>query len=55
MDMVNNNSTNLMVIIFLLLLLERALVGLSPYSGSDNAPVYGDFECHRLWMEITHN
>lgn len=39
----------------LILILTRVMVGLSPYSGSDNAPKYGDFECHRMWLEITHN
>jgi alpha-1,3-glucosyltransferase len=40
---------------WIVLILMRSCVGLSPYSGSDNAPSYGDFECHRTWMEITHN
>ena len=41
--------------IYILIILERSLVGLSPYSGENNSPKYGDFECHRLWMEVTHN
>ena len=28
---------------------------MQPYSGWNNAPKYGDFECHRHWMEVTHN
>jgi hypothetical protein len=33
----------------------RALVGLSYYSGENMPPKYGDFECHRHWMEFTHH
>lgn len=51
----DHSYTKLMTFMILVLIFERSLVGLSPYSGSDNAPVYGDFECHRLWMEITYN
>ena len=39
----------------LVILLARTIVGLSPYSGIDNKPNFGDFECHRVWMEVTHN
>ena len=35
--------------------LIRACVGLSPYSGEGVAPKFGDFECHRFWMETTHH
>ena len=33
----------------------RALVALSPYSGEATPPHFGDFECHRFWMETTHH
>ena len=41
--------------IILVSVLVRACVGLSPYSGENTPPMYGDFECHRMWMEITYN
>ena len=33
----------------------RCLVALMPYSGMGEAPVYGDFEAQRHWMELTVN
>ena len=39
----------------LLITLVRALTGLNPYSGQGTPPMYGDFECHRFWMETTHH
>ena len=33
----------------------RAAVGQSYYSGEDMPPKFGDFECHRHWMEFTHH
>lgn len=33
----------------------RLLVGLHSYSGEGFAPIYGDFEAQRHWMEITFN
>ena len=27
-------------------------MGLSPYSGENMPPRFGDFECHRFWMEV---
>jgi alpha-1,3-glucosyltransferase len=30
-------------------------VSQSPFSGADNAPKFGDFECHRHWVESTHH
>ena len=44
-----------LLFILLIAVLTRACVGLSPYSGENIAPKYGDFECHRMWMEITYN
>ena len=44
--------------------LVRASIGLGTFSGQSNLPAiareknaaaYGDFECHRLWIEITTN
>lgn len=39
-----------LVVAFLLL---RAAVGLHPHSGEGTPPMYGDFEAHRHWMELT--
>lgn len=39
--------------ILLIAVLIRSCVGLSPYSGEGIAPKFGDFECHRHWMETT--
>ena len=33
----------------------RALVSSSYYSGENLPPKFGDFECHRHWMELTHH
>lgn len=33
----------------------RAAVALHPYSGEQNPPMYGDYEAHRHWMEVTLN
>lgn len=41
--------------ILVIAVLVRACIGLSPYSGENTPPKYGDFECHRMWMEITSN
>jgi len=30
-------------------------VSLYPYSGKNRAPMYGDYEAQRHWMEITVN
>jgi len=43
------------IFLMLVILLLRACVGLGPYSGMENKPQYGDFECHRMWMTVTHN
>lgn len=36
-------------------LLIRCMVALWGHSGQGNPPMYGDFEAHRHWMEITTN
>eukprot|EP00118_Oscarella_pearsei_P012553 m.93223 g.93223 ORF g.93223 m.93223 type:complete len:299 (+) comp36775_c0_seq22:26-922(+) len=36
-------------------LVVRWAVSLHPYSGAGRAPMYGDFEAQRHWMEITYN
>lgn len=41
----------LLVICFALLI--RHMVSLWPYSGQGDAPMYGDYEAQRHWMEIT--
>ena len=33
----------------------RTLTGLSYHSGEDQPPMFGDYECHRHWMEITYH
>lgn len=35
-------------------LLLRCMVSLWPYSGQGDAPLYGDYEAQRHWMEITN-
>jgi len=42
-----------LIMILLIAVFIRACVGLSPYSGENMPPRYGDFECHRFWMETT--
>jgi alpha-1,3-glucosyltransferase len=42
-------------LIILIAILLRASLSLTPYSGENDAPKYGDFECHRTWMEVTYN
>ena len=42
-----------LVLILLVATLVRACVGLSPFSGEGVAPKFGDYECHRFWMETT--
>lgn len=34
-------------------ILLRAAVGLHPHSGEGTPPMYGDYEAHRHWMELT--
>jgi hypothetical protein len=41
--------------IILSALLLRVCVSLNYYSGEDTPPKYGDFECHRVWMQVTYN
>ena len=43
-------ATVIMIAIFV-----RALTGLSLYSGENAPPMFGDFECHRNWMETTYH
>ncbi|KAK9468791.1 glycosyl transferase [Lipomyces arxii] len=40
-------------VIIIISLLFRLGVGLGPYSGFNDAPMHGDFEAQRHWMEIT--
>ncbi|KAK9477038.1 glycosyl transferase [Lipomyces japonicus] len=40
-------------VIVMIAMLFRLGVGLGPYSGMHTAPMYGDFEAQRHWMEIT--
>lgn len=44
-----------MYLVLLCALALRACVSLTPYSGEDTPPNFGDFECHRVWMEVTYN
>ncbi|KAK9807380.1 hypothetical protein WJX73_009447 [Symbiochloris irregularis] len=39
--------------IFALAVLQRLAVGVGSYSGAGRAPLYGDYEAQRHWMEIT--
>lgn len=41
--------------ILLISLFIRTCVGIGLSSGEGMPPAYGDYECHRVWMEITHN
>lgn len=43
------------IVIIIIAIFFRLLVGLHSYSGEGVAPVYGDFEAQRHWMEITIN
>eukprot|EP00882_Tetradesmus_deserticola_P034056 GHRQ01038960.1.p2 GENE.GHRQ01038960.1~~GHRQ01038960.1.p2 ORF type:complete len:127 (+),score=20.37 GHRQ01038960.1:496-876(+) len=40
---------------FAAVLLTRLLVAISPYSGAQTPPKYGDYEAQRHWMELTTN
>ncbi|KAK9241370.1 glycosyl transferase [Lipomyces kononenkoae] len=42
-------------VIIMISLLFRFGVGLGPYSGFNDPPMYGDFEAQRHWMEITYH
>jgi alpha-1,3-glucosyltransferase len=44
-----------MIIILCVSVLVRALVGLAEHSGENLPPKYGDYECHRFWLETTYN
>ena len=50
-----NTKKNIRILVYLILILIRSSIALGPYSGQENAPFYGDFECHRMWMVVTHN
>ncbi|WIA33433.1 hypothetical protein OEZ86_006565 [Tetradesmus obliquus] len=41
--------------LFAAALLIRVLVSISPYSGAQTPPKYGDYEAQRHWMELTTN
>ncbi len=41
--------------VMLIAVLIRALVSTNYYSGENDPPKFGDFECHRFWMETTHH
>lgn len=43
------------IVVIIIAIFFRLLVGLHSYSGEGVAPVYGDFEAQRHWMEITIN
>lgn len=43
------------LVIILVAIIFRLLVALHSYSGEGVAPIYGDFEAQRHWMEITIN
>ena len=45
--------TDFLIIAFAILL--RWLVSMGPYSGKGKAPLFGDYEAQRHWMEITVN
>jgi len=42
-------------LIILVAILLRTCLSLTPYSGENDPPKFGDFECHRTWMEVTYN
>ena len=41
--------------ILLVSLFIRTCVGIGLSSGESVPPKFGDYECHRFWMETTHN
>ena len=55
----------MLILVLAIAITARASVGLGPFSGQANTPElakakempvpWGDFECHRLWIEITNN
>ena len=55
----------MLVLILAISITVRAAIGLGPFSGQANTPEvakdkemavpWGDFECHRMWIEITTN
>ena len=45
--------TDFLIIAFAILI--RWLVSMGPYSGKGKAPLFGDYEAQRHWMEITVN
>lgn len=51
----DKKGTTLLVLVLVFSTILRAVVGLSYYSGEDMPPKFGDFECHRHWMTITHH
>lgn len=42
-------------VIVLFVLIIKSAVGLGPYSGMGTAPMFGDFEAQRHWLEITQH
>lgn len=48
-------SWNYFIIVLSAAVFMRAAVGLYPYSGAGNPPMYGDYEAQRHWMEITYS
>jgi len=48
-----SNDFLLWLIIIQLALLIRLQAGLHPHSGMNDAPLYGDYEAQRHWIEIT--
>ncbi|CAI5738736.1 unnamed protein product [Hyaloperonospora brassicae] len=51
----NNETRAGSWLVWLSLVLVRWLVGLHSYSGEHVAPMFGDYEAQRHWMEITTN
>lgn len=50
-----SNSSSFLLFVLGFSTILRVVVGLSYYSGEDMPPKFGDFECHRHWMEFTHH
>ncbi|TPX40961.1 hypothetical protein SeMB42_g05800 [Synchytrium endobioticum] len=51
----NNTNGTLLASIILFSILVKCSVGLGSYSGRGHAPMHGDFEAQRHWIEITYH
>ncbi|XP_028404504.1 dolichyl pyrophosphate Man9GlcNAc2 alpha-1,3-glucosyltransferase-like [Dendronephthya gigantea] len=49
------DSRFFLFVVILLSVFVRCCVSLNPYSGAGKAPMFGDYEAQRHWMEITVN